>query len=316
MFSSTPNAKVLEIVAHKIAPYIHKTPVLHSQAINKIAGAKIFFKCENFQKVGAFKFRGATNAILSLTKSQKKQGVATHSSGNHAQALALAAKQAGIKAYIVMPENSPQVKKEAVLAYGAEITFCESNLAARETTLAQVIKKTNAHFVHPYDDYRIIAGQATAAMEFQKQTPNLDFLLAPVGGGGLLSGTALASHYFSPKTKVFGAEPLEADDAFRSLEAGVLIPVENPQTIADGLRTSLSQKTFQIINKHIEQIIRVEEREISAAMRLIWERVKIIVEPSSAVPLAAVLKRKSLFRNKKVGIILTGGNVDLRCLPF
>jgi len=300
----------------RIKPYIHNTPVLSSSLINEIAGAQLYFKCENFQKMGAFKMRGALNAVLQLSDEQKKFGVATHSSGNFAQALALAAKMQNIKAYIVMPENAPEVKKKAVKGYGGQIIECEANLDARETTLNKVVAETNATFLHPYNDYQVIQGQGTAAMELIEEYGDLDYIITPVGGGGLLSGTALAAYYFSPKTRVIAGEPLGADDAWQSLEKGELVPQTNPQTIADGLLTSLGDKTFPIIRDYVEKIVRVEEDEIVASMRLIWERMKLVVEPSSAVALAAILKEKEKYQAKKVGIILSGGNVDLGNLPF
>ncbi|MGZ2371486.1 pyridoxal-phosphate dependent enzyme [Ancylomarina sp. YFZ004] len=301
---------------NRIKPYIHNTPVLSSGLINEIAGAQLYFKCENFQKMGAFKMRGALNAVLQLSDEQKKNGVATHSSGNFAQALALSAKLLGIKAYIVMPENAPEVKKKAVKGYGGQVIECEANLEARETTLNKVVAETGATFLHPYNDYQVIEGQGTAAMELIEEHDDLDYIITPVGGGGLLAGTALAAYHFSPKTKVIAGEPLGADDAWQSLEKGELIPQTNPQTIADGLLTSLGDKTFPIIRDYVEKIVRVEEDEIVSAMRLIWERMKLIVEPSSAVALAAILKEKEKYQGKKIGIILSGGNVDLGNLPF
>ena len=306
----------LESVLKKIQPHIHRTPVLSSSLINDVVGANLWFKCENFQKMGAFKMRGALNAVLQLGEEQKKFGVATHSSGNFAQALALSAKMQNIKAYIVMPENAPAVKKKAVKGYGGEIIECEANLEARETTLRKVVAETGAKFLHPYNDYQVIEGQGTATMELIEEHADLDYIVAPVGGGGLLSGTALATHYLSPKTKVIAGEPMGADDAWQSMEKGEIIPQTNPQTIADGLLTSLGDKTFPIIRDYVKKIVRVEEDEIVAAMRLIWERLKIVVEPSSAVALAAILKEKEKYQGKKVGIILSGGNVDLGNLPF
>ena len=305
------------IDAHKrINPFVHNTPILSSQLINEIAGCEIVFKCENFQKVGAFKYRGATNALSLLNKDQLSKGVATHSSGNHAQALALAAKLQGIKAYIVMPNNAPKSKKNAVIGYGAEVIECIPTLDARESTVKQVISKTDAHLVHPYNDERIITGQATCAYEVFEKYQDLEFLLTPVGGGGLLSGTALSAHYFAPSTKVIGAEPEGADDAYQSFKTGKLIPSINPQTIADGLLTSLGNLTFPIIHKHVRDIVTVSEEGIVEAMKLIWQRMKLVVEPSAAVPLAALLKNKQIFARKKVGIILSGGNIDFDKLPF
>jgi threonine dehydratase len=284
--------------------------------LDQLTGSNLFFKCENFQKVGAFKFRGALNAVLSTPDNLIKHGVATHSSGNHAQALALAARMKGVRAYIVMPENAPVVKKEAVAGYGAEIIECPPTLESRESTLKQVVLKTGAHFVHPYNDYRIIAGQATCALELLEEIEDLDFIVAPIGGGGLLSGTALSASFFSPRTIVYGAEPEGADDACRSLHSGKIIPSEKPCTIADGLLTSLGDKTFPVIREHVKDILTVKDQEIIQAMKWIWERIKIVVEPSAAVPLAMVMKHKDLFEGKRIGIILSGGNVDLKRLPF
>jgi len=316
LFDSVPNRKTIDDAHKRIKPFIHKTPVLSCESINSLVSAELYFKCENFQKVGAFKFRGASNAILSLSESKRKKGVATHSSGNHAQAVALSAKKLGIPAFIVMPKTAPEVKVRAVEGYGANITFCEPSLADREETLKQVVENTGAHVVHPYNDYKVVAGQATCAKEFLEEYPALDYLVAPVGGGGLISGTALSAHYFSPKIVVIAAEPEGANDAWQSFKAGKIIPSVNPNTIADGLLTSLGDKTFPIIQKYVTEIVTVSDEAIVMSMRLMWERMKIIVEPSSAVPLAAVLKEKIHFSRKKVGIILTGGNVDLNKLPF
>lgn len=299
------------IEAHdRIRPFIHLTPVLTSSGLDEIAGCSLFFKCENLQKVGAFKARGAMNAVLSLSREERARGVATHSSGNHAQALARAAKIMGTKAFIVMPRTAPEIKKKGVIAYGGEISECEPNMQAREMTLAALIHDKGAHEIHPFNDYAVIAGQATAAKEFFEEVSDLNFIMVPVGGGGLLSGTALAAHYFSPDTSVIAGEPEGADDAFRSLESG-MIESSQADTIADGLLTTLGKKTFPIIQEYVNEIITVADTEIISAMRLIWERLKIIVEPSAAVPFAALLKNRSKFRNKKVGIILSGGNVDL-----
>lgn len=313
---NTLSLETLREAALRIAPYIHRTPVLTSRSISSIAGAELFFKCENFQKAGAFKIRGAANAVLSLNEQEKQKGVCTHSSGNFAQALALSAKNAGIKAYIVMPRTAPAVKKNAVLGYGAEVTLCEPTLEAREKTLAEVMKKYNAVFIHPYNDYRVIAGHASIVIELLEERNNLDYIVSPVGGGGLASGIALASHYLSPGTAVIGAEPEGAADAALSLKTGKIQPSLNPRTIADGLLTSLGDKTFPVISQYVQQIITVPEEEIISAMRLIWERMKIIVEPSSAVTLAAVLKEKNKFRGKRIGLVLSGGNVDMSKLPF
>lgn len=300
----------------RIEKYIHRTPVLKSDSINVIAGGKLFFKCENFQKVGAFKYRGATNAVLQLSKEELKKGVATHSSGNHAQALALAARKQGVPAYIVMPDNSPDVKKEAVKSYGAIITFCKPTLQAREETLDRIIEKTGATFIHPYNNPDVIAGQGTAAFELLTDYPEIEIIMAPVGGGGLLSGTAIASKGKNKSIQVIGAEPLNADDAFRSFMTKRLIPSENPKTICDGLLTSLGTITFSVIMDSVDKILTASEESIVEAMRIIWQRMKIIVEPSSAVPLAVILENKSLFEGKKTGIIISGGNVDISRLPF
>lgn len=300
----------------RIQPFIHRTPLLTSQAINEIADAELYFKCENFQKVGAFKARGAANAVSKLGEEAKKNGVATHSSGNHAAALARAASVAGIPAYIVMPSNAPEIKKKAVKGYGGKIIECEPTLQARETTLDEVVKETGATFIHPYDNYDVIEGQATCALEMWEEGIAFDVLMAPVGGGGLLGGTALSTHYLSPDTKIIAGEPEGADDAFRSFQAKKLIPMQGPKTIADGLLTSLGKLNFEIILKHVDDIVTVSDEEIISAMRLIYERMKIVIEPSCAVPLAALLKNKKHFEDQKVGIILSGGNVDLAKLPF
>ena len=310
-----PTAEELQKTSVRINNYIHKTPVLSSANINKIAGCSVYFKCENFQKMGAFKMRGASNAILKLTKEQQQNGVITHSSGNFGQAVALSAKLCNIKATIVMPSNAPAVKKEAVKGYGATIVECKPTLEAREATANAIVKSTGATFLHPYNCYDVIAGNSTATIELLDQKHQLDSIIAPIGGGGLISGTALASYYFS-NVKVYGAEPKGADDAFRSFKEGKIIPMDNPNTIADGLRTSLGDKGFEIIMKHVSDIFTCEENEIVEAMKLIWERMKIIIEPSCAVPLAVLLKNKDLFKNQNVGIIITGGNVDLSKLPF
>lgn len=316
LIKNIPTSDTIKQAHERIKPFIHHTPVMTCRSIDTISGAKVYFKCENFQKVGAFKFRGATNAVLSLTGEEKQRGVATHSSGNHAQGLALAAKMQGIRAYIVMPQNAPTVKRKAVEGYGAEVIPCEPTLRSREETLQKVVEETGAIEIHPFDDYRIIAGQATAAKELIEDEGDFDFIMTPVGGGGLLSGTALSCFYWSPGTKVIAGEPTGADDAYHSLKAGTIIPCEKPATIADGLLTTLSEKTFEIIKKHVNDIITVTDQEIVAAMRMIWERMKIIIEPSCAVPFAALLKSRDMFKDKKVGIILTGGNVDLGNLPF
>lgn len=306
----TPDRAMLEDAAARLHGQVHHTPVLTSQWINQQTGAELFFKCENFQKVGAFKFRGATNALLQLSPEAQARGVTTHSSGNHAQALALAAQARGLKAWIVMPENAPAVKRAAVEGYGATVIACAPTLAARESTVAEVIARTGATFIHPYNDPAIIAGQATAALELLAEQP-LDALMAPVGGGGLLSGTALAAHHFAPDIQVYGAEPAAADDAYRSLISGQIEPSITPQTIADGLLTSLGDLTFPILQRHLGGIYRVSEAGIIEAMRWLWERMKIVVEPSGAVPLAAVIEHPEAFAGQRVGLIVSGGNVDI-----
>jgi threonine dehydratase len=311
-----PDLAAIQKAHGVIQPYIHRTPVMSSSNINELLGMEIYFKCENFQRCGAFKMRGATNAVNNLSDDELKMGVATHSSGNHAQALACAAKTKSIDAYIVMPENAPSVKVAGVKHYGAEIIFCKPTIEERELTLNRVVKETGATFIHPFNNYRVIEGQATAALELLEDVQNLDFLLVPVGGGGLLSGTALSTHFKSPDTRVIGCEPAGADDAFSSFQAGYIIPSIDPNTIADGLLTSLSEKTFEIIQKYVHDILIVEDPDIVKAMKLIWERMKIVIEPSAAVPLAVVMAHHEDFRNKKLGIILSGGNVDLSKLPF
>ena len=302
----------IEKVHEKIKPFIHYTPVLTNSSINEMAGAELFFKCENFQKIGAFKIRGGMNASLSLTPEQLAKGLATHSSGNHAQAIAFAAKTLGTKAYIVMPSNSPSVKVNAVKGYGAEVIFCEPNQAAREASLQKVVDETGAEFIHPYDDDRVITGQATCVKELLATVPDIEVVFTPVGGGGLLSGTALGAHYFHPSVKVYAGEPVGAADAILSFRSGKVEKAPYVNTIADGLLTTLSERTLSIIRKHVTDIFLVTEEEIKAALRLVYERMKIVVEPSCVVPLAAVLKNKEQFKGRKIGIILTGGNVDLK----
>lgn len=306
----TIDRQTIEQAHERIKPYIHRTPVVTSQSINEATGCHVFLKCENFQKVGAFKARGAMNAALSLSPEQRAKGIATHSSGNHAQALARAAKILGVKSYIVMPRTAPEIKKRGVRGYGGEIFECEPTLQAREATLAEVILKTGATEIHPFNNYEVIAGQATAAKELFADVKDLDVIMAPVGGGGLLSGIALAAKYFSPNTKVIAGEPAGSDDAYRSLKSGKIEQAQS-QTIADGLLTTLGDKTFPIIQALVSEVITVSDEQIIAAMKLVWERVKIIIEPSCAVPLAALIKEKERFKGKRVGIILSGGNVDL-----
>lgn len=311
-----PSAADIQQSHALIQPYIHRTPVLTCQSINTISGAQLFFKCENFQKIGAFKMRGASNAALRLDEAARQKGLATHSSGNHAQAVAKIAQALGVPAHIVMPENAPSVKREATAGYGANIVLCEATQAARESTLAQVLAETGATFIHPYDDYNVIAGQATAALELIQEVADLDAIISPIGGGGLMSGTALCTHYFSPNTKIYGAEPEQVNDAWLSFKSGVRTPHRGLPSIADGLLTNMSEKTFDIIKTYLSDVFTVTEAEIVAAMKLVYERMKIVVEPSCVVPLAAVLKNGEVFAGKKVGIILTGGNVDVRNLPF
>jgi len=303
--------------AHKrIKPYIHRTPVLTSQQLNRIFDCEMYFKCENFQKVGAFKFRGATNAVLSLTERQKEHGVVTHSSGNHAAALALAAGINGIKAFIVMPENAPAVKKGAVAGYGPSITFCQPTLQSREENCRSIMEREGATLIHPYDNFNVICGQGTASLELLEEKNDLDVIIAPIGGGGLMSGTSTCTKGISSKIKVIGAEPQNANDAWKSFKSGILTPSVNPLTIADGLLTSLSELTFSIIRRNTDDIFTVKEESIVSSMKLIWERMKIIIEPSSATVLAAISENPGFFRGKKVGLIISGGNVDLNKLPF
>lgn len=306
----------IQQAAERIHPYAHRTPILTNESLNQQVGAQVFLKCENLQKVGAFKFRGACNAVYSLSAEEAAAGVSTHSSGNHAQALALAAKMRGIPAYIVMPENAPSVKKAAVAGYGGIITFCAPTLEARESTLERIRQETGANVVHPYNDVRVIAGQGTATLELLEDVPDLDVIIAPVGGGGLLSGTAIAAAGISPKIRVIAGEPEMADDAFRSLKAREIIASVNPKTIADGLLTSLGKLTFPIIQQRVEQIVTVSEAGIIASMKYVWERAKIIIEPSSAVAVAVLWERKIDLNGLKVGVILSGGNVDLEKLPW
>ena len=314
--NSEPDLKAIREAYQRIAPRIHRTPVLTSESLNEMAGAQLFFKCENLQKTGSFKIRGATNAVFSLTVEEAKNGVVAPSSGNHAAALSLAARWRGIPAWIVMPSNSSAVKKKAVEAYGGKITECEPNMASREATSAEVMRRTGAHLVHPYNDPRVIAGQGTAALELLEDVPDLDIVIAPISGGGLLSGTAMAAKGLRPEIRVIGGEPLNADDAFRSLASGRIEAASALQTMADGLRATLCPLTFSILSPRVNGIARVSEEEIVLAMKLLWERMKIVVEPSGAVAAAPALARKIGAEGKKVGIILSGGNVDLRSLPF
>lgn len=301
----------IEQAHQEISPYIHRTPILSNSYINDLTGAELFFKCENFQKIGAFKMRGAAYAISQLSELQKVKGVITHSSGNHAQAVALAAKKLGIKATIVMPDTAPQVKVKAVKGYGAKVVFCTANIKSRETTVQSIQDQEGQIFIPPFDHEDIIIGQATCAKELIEDSDQLDVLICPVGGGGLLAGTILSSNYFSSSSLVYAAEPKGADDAYRSVKSGKIESNDSTDTIADGLLTPLGTLNFDIIKPGVEDILVVNDEEIKAAMRMIWERMKIIIEPSCAIPLAAILKNPLLFKDKKVGVILTGGNVDL-----
>ena len=305
------------LAAHNLIElYIHRTPVLTSQSINTLMGCELFFKCENFQKVGAFKFRGATNAVFSLDDEAAAAGVGTHSSGNHAAALALAARIRGIQAHIVMPSNAPNIKKIAVEGYGAHITFCEPTLQAREETLKKLAENLGLTIIHPYNNFQVICGQGTAALELLDEVDGLEVVMCPVGGGGLLSGTAISSKAIRPGCKVIAAEPKGADDAFRSFRDGFIHPSVQPKTIADGLLTSLGELPFALIRQYVDEILTASEESIIAAMRMIWERMKIIIEPSSALPLAVILENREKFTGKRIGIILSGGNVELSKLPF
>ncbi|MDP1546367.1 MAG: pyridoxal-phosphate dependent enzyme [Anaerolineales bacterium] len=306
----------IQQAAGRIQPYAHRTPVFTNESLNKKVGAQVFLKCENLQKVGAFKFRGATNAVFSLTEEEAACGVCTHSSGNHAAALALAARNRGIPAYIVMPSNAPQVKKDAVAGYGGQITFCEPTLEARENTMDSIRLDTGASVVHPYNDERVIAGQGTAALELLADVPDLDVVITPVGGGGLLSGTSIAAKGIRQNIRVIAGEPEMADDAFRSMQAGAIIPSVNPKTAADGLLTSLGNLTFPIIQKNVEQIVTVSEAGIIASMKFVWERAKLIIEPSSAVAIGVLWENKIDLTSLKIGVIISGGNVDLAKLPW
>ncbi|HET8966491.1 MAG TPA: pyridoxal-phosphate dependent enzyme [Candidatus Acidoferrum sp.] len=320
--SAAPTWESIVAAHERIAPKIHRTPVLRSATLDALCGAELFFKCENLQKTGSFKIRGATNAIFSLNDEEAARGIVTHSSGNHAAAVSCAAAWRGIPAWIVMPKNAPTVKSKAVEAYGGKITFCEPKVSARAETAARIQAETGAVMIHPYDDDRIIAGQATAAKELLEDVGKLDAILAPVSGGGLLSGTCLSAKHMQPSARLYGCEPAKADDAYRSLETGTLQSIESSDTIADGLRASLAPRTFAILRELLSGVLLVTEEEIIGAMELIWERLKVITEPSSAIALAPLLKpgaADSLFpgtTRAKVGLILSGGNVDLRALPF
>jgi threonine dehydratase len=313
---AAPDLEAVRDAHRRIAPHIHRTPVMTSALLDEISGAKLFFKCENLQRTGSFKIRGATNAIFSMTDAEAARGVVTSSSGNHGAALASAARSRGIKAQIVMPHNAPKVKVRAIESYGGKITFCEPTIESRETMCANLVASSGSVLIHPYDNDRIIAGQGTAALELLEEIPDLDFIIAPVSGGGLLSGTSIASRGMRPQIRVIGGEPKNADDAFRSLRDGQPLPIDHPDTMADGLRASLSPRTFAILSRLVNEISLVSEDEIVTAMRLLWERMKIVVEPSGAVAAAPALNRRIGAEGRKVGIILSGGNVDLGALPF
>jgi len=305
------------LAAHtRIEPYIHRTPVLTSQYLNDLTGAELFFKCENLQKAGAFKARGASNAVFGLTEEQAKHGVATHSSGNHGTCLSYAAGRRGIPCTVVMPRTAPQAKKDAVRGYGGRIVECEPSTTSREAVFAEVIAQTGAEFVHPYNDPRVIAGQATCSREFIEQVEGLDVMVAPIGGGGMISGTCLTLSNLAPQIKIYAAEPEQADDAYRSFKAGHIIADDAPVTIADGLKVPLKDLTWHFVKNHVTDILTASEQEIIDAMLLTWRRMKIVIEPSCAVPLAVIIKNKHVFAGKRVGVIITGGNVDLDVLPW
>jgi len=305
------------LAAHeRIKPYIHRTPVLTSSFLDDLTGAKLFFKCENFQKAGAFKVRGASNAVFGLADDKLARGVATHSSGNHALSLSYAAGRRGIPCTVVMPRTAPQAKKDAVIGYGGRIVECEPSTSSREATFAEVVKETGAEFVHPYNDPRVIAGQGTCSRELIEQVEGLDAVVAPIGGGGMISGTCLTLSNLAPQVKIYAAEPTRADDAYRSFKAGHIIADDAPDTVADGLKVPLKELTWHFVSRHVSDIFTATDPEIIDAMKLIWKRMKIVMEPSSAVPLAVILKNPQTFAGKRVGIIITGGNVDLDSLPW
>lgn len=316
MKMDTPDIEAIRVAHRRISARVHRTPVITSESLDEIAGARLFFKCENLQKTGSFKIRGATNAVFSLTEEEAKRGVVAPSSGNHAAALALAARWRGISAWIVMPSNCSATKIRSVEAYGGKITLCEPNIASREATTAAIIQQTGAHLVHPYNDVRVIAGQGTAALELLEQAPDLDFILTPASGGGLLSGTAIVAKCLRPGINVVGSEPRNADDAYRSMASGKIEPGSPNETMADGLRATLSPLTFSILRERVDRISLVAEEEIVSTMLLLWERMKLVVEPSAAVAAAPALLRRIGAEGKRVGIILSGGNLDLRKLPF
>lgn len=305
------------IAAHeRIEPHIHRTPVLTSSYINSLVGAELFFKCENFQKAGAFKARGASNAVFGLTDEQAAKGVATHSSGNHGTCLSYAAGRRGIPCTVVMPRTAPQAKKDAVRGYGGRVVECEPSTSSREAVFAEVVAETGVEFVHPYNDLRVITGQATCSRELMEQVEGLTSVVAPIGGGGMVSGTCLTLSTIAPQVKIYAAEPEQADDAYRSFKAGHIIADDAPETVADGLKVPLKENTWHYVQNHVTDILTASEEEIVEAMKLIWKRMKIVMEPSSAVPLATILKNKELFAGQRIGVIITGGNVDLDKLPW
>ena len=311
-----PHVNDIQAAHSRIKQFIHRTPVMSSQQLNKLFECELYFKCENFQKVGAFKFRGATNAVMSLAAEERSRGVVTHSSGNHAAALALAAMTNGVKANIVMPHNAPIVKKNAVAGYGADITYCKPTLQAREEATRMIMEKSGATLIHPYDNFNVICGQGTAALELLNEIDDLEIVIAPIGGGGLMSGTSTWVKGINKNIQVIGAEPLNANDAYVSFTTGNLTPSVNPITVADGLLTSLSELTFSIIRRNVDRILTAKEDTIIDCMLLVWERMKIVIEPSSATVLAIIKENPDMFRGKKTGLIISGGNVDFRKLPF
>ena len=311
-----PTLEDMRTARARITPHIHVTPVLTSRMLDEVSGAELFFKCENFQKAGAFKARGASNAVFGLSDEQAARGVATHSSGNHGTCLSYAAKQRGIPCTVVMPRTAPQAKKDAVMGYGGRVVECEPSTSSREAVFAEVVAETGAEFVHPYNDHRVIAGQATCSAELIEQVDGLDAVIAPIGGGGMMSGTCLTLSGLAPQIKIYAAEPEQADDAYRSFKAGHIIADDAPNTVADGLKVPLKELTWHFVQKHVTDILTVSEEEIVEAMKLIWRRLKIVMEPSSAVPLATILKNPKIFTGKRVGVIVTGGNVDLDKLPW
>ncbi len=311
-----PTFDDMQAAHERITPHIHRTPVLTSSYLNGLTGAELFFKCENFQKAGVFKARGASNAVFGLSDEEAAKGVATHSSGNHGLSLSYAAGRRGIKASVIMPSTAPEAKKAAVRGYGGEVMECEPSTSAREAMLEELVARTGADFVHPYNDHRVIAGQGTCSLELHEDAGPFDMVVAPIGGGGMISGTCLALSEVSPSTKIIAAEPKNADDVYRSFHAGHMIEDDAPQTIADGLKVSLRPRTWHFVSTFVTDVLLASEEEIVDAMYLAWQRMKIVIEPSSAVALAAILKNKELFEGRRVGVILTGGNVDLKKLPW